>query len=303
MAERHIAGGWKGPITLQSAATTNGNGTALGTGTSQPIDLQSYNAILCDVTVTGGTVTINWEAALSPADTYTAVLGTNLATGAKSTTATATGQYLVLTYGLGAFRARLSSISGATVTVKSQPTNALAIDPTIVPGTAATNLGKAEDAAHTSGDVGVMALGVRAATPTDRSAGPTDGDYEPFGLDANGGLWISQATLIAGEDLTNNRLMTMPKYSYSAVAVADVQVKAGAGILHSVTISCNDAAPTAGSLIIFDSLTEAGTQVFNHTFTTTPFVPLTIILDYSMATGIYLGFTTTGDVNVSCAYL
>lgn len=30
----------------------------------------------------------------------------------------------------------------------------------VVPGTAATNLGKAEDGAHTTGDVGVMVLGV-----------------------------------------------------------------------------------------------------------------------------------------------
>jgi hypothetical protein len=34
----------------------------------------------------------------------------------------------------------------------------------VVPGTAATSLGKAEDAAHTSGDVGVMALTVRQDT-------------------------------------------------------------------------------------------------------------------------------------------
>lgn len=31
----------------------------------------------------------------------------------------------------------------------------------IIPGTGATNLGKAEDAAHTSGDTGVPAWGVR----------------------------------------------------------------------------------------------------------------------------------------------
>lgn len=122
-------------------------------------------------------------------------------------------------------------------------------------------------------------------------------------LDANGNTMVTLGSLIAGEDLTLNRLMTMPKYSYSAVAAADVQVKGSAGILHSVTFSCNDAAPTAGSIIIYDSLTESGTQVFNHTFTTTPFLPFTVILDYAMTTGIYIGFTTTADVNVSCAYL
>lgn len=61
----------------------------------------------------------------------------------------------------------------------------------VVPGTSATSLGKAEDAAHSSGDTGVMALGVRAASPTDRSAGPTDGDYEPFAVNEVGAVWTS----------------------------------------------------------------------------------------------------------------
>ena len=125
----------------------------------------------------------------------------------------------------------------------------------------------------------------------------------PSSVDDNENTLVTQGTLIAGEDLTNNRLMVRPTYSYSAVAVADVQIKASAGYLHTVTISCNDAAPTAGSVIIYDNTAESGTVVFNHTFTTTPFVPFSVILDYTMATGIYIGFTTTNDVNVSCAYL
>ncbi len=60
----------------------------------------------------------------------------------------------------------------------------------VIPGTGATNLGKAEDAAHTTGDVGVMMLGVRNATATDLSAGNTDGDYEPLQVDANGCLHV-----------------------------------------------------------------------------------------------------------------
>ncbi|MFD4554413.1 hypothetical protein ACFWP5_08795 [Streptomyces sp. NPDC058469] len=61
----------------------------------------------------------------------------------------------------------------------------------LTPGTAATNLGKAEDAAHTSGDVGTMALAVRESTPTDLSAGNTDGDYEPLQVGRDGGLWVA----------------------------------------------------------------------------------------------------------------
>jgi ABC-type phosphate/phosphonate transport system substrate-binding protein len=92
-------------------------------------------------------------------------------------------------------------------------------------------------------------------------------------------------------------------YERSAVLTTDTQVKASGGLLHSLTFACNDAAPTAGSIIVYDSLSEAGTQVFNHTFTTTPFLPFTLVLDYVMETGIYVGFTTTNDVNVVVAYL
>jgi len=58
----------------------------------------------------------------------------------------------------------------------------------IVPGAAATNLGKAEDAAHSSGDVGVMALGVRKDTPVATAAAD---DYTPLQTDAAGRLWVN----------------------------------------------------------------------------------------------------------------
>jgi len=158
----------------------------------------------------------------------------------------------------------------------------------------------ADGATHTPNTTtGTPTQGVYEATPTTIA----DNDLGTIAIDANRNVKVNPATLLAGEDLTNNRLMTRPTYSYSAVAVADVQVKGSAGYLHTITISCNDAAPTAGSIIVYDSLSETGTQVFNHTFTTTPFVPFSVVLDYTMATGIYVGFTTTADVNVSCAYL
>lgn len=58
----------------------------------------------------------------------------------------------------------------------------------VVPGTGASNLGKAEDAIHASADVGVMALAVRTDTPANRSG--ADGDYEPLQVSA-GRLWTS----------------------------------------------------------------------------------------------------------------
>ena len=103
---------------------------------------------------------------------------------------------------------------------------------------------------------------------------------------------------LAGEDIANDIMKVEERYTPRLVT-ADTQIKAGAGFLHALTFSCNDAAPTAGSIIVYDSLTETGTQIFNHTFTTTPFVPFTVIIDGSFGTGLYVGFTTTNDVNVT----
>ena len=61
---------------------------------------------------------------------------------------------------------------------------------TVIPGTAATNLGKAEDAAHTTGDTGVVVFGVRQDTQSDFGA---DGDYTPLSIDDAGNLRITGA--------------------------------------------------------------------------------------------------------------
>lgn len=59
----------------------------------------------------------------------------------------------------------------------------------IVPGTAATNLGKAEDAAHSSGDTGVMALAVRNDVLATLAG--ADGDYAPLQVDPDGALYVT----------------------------------------------------------------------------------------------------------------
>ena len=69
----------------------------------------------------------------------------------------------------------------------------------VVPGTGATNLGKAEDAAHSSGDVGVMSLAVRNDDVA--ALGGADGDYAPLQVNAAGSLYTTDATGEAGSIL------------------------------------------------------------------------------------------------------
>lgn len=75
-----------------------------------------------------------------------------------------------------ALRVTSIDVAGSTVSVTS-----------VTPGTGATNLGKAEDDPHSSGDVGVLALAVQKATPVNLGA---DGDYGPLQVSA-GRLWVS----------------------------------------------------------------------------------------------------------------
>lgn len=59
----------------------------------------------------------------------------------------------------------------------------------VVPGTSATSLGKAEDAAHSSGDTGVAVWGVRNdSLSTTFTSG--NGDYSPFAVNSGGAVYV-----------------------------------------------------------------------------------------------------------------
>ena len=165
-------------------------------------------------------------------------------------------------------------ISG-TVTVSS-------ISTSVVPGTGATNLGKAEDAAHTTGDVGVMALGVRAAAPTERSAGPTDGDYEPIAVNEVGAVWTSN-TPSANGGLTIFRSIDLDE--------TEEEVKATAGTVYGLWFT-NTA--TATRWLKFYNLTAANTTVGTSTPVITIGLPGNTSDDISglFSTACGIGFST-----------
>ncbi len=116
---------------------------------------------------------------------------------------------------------------------------------------------------------------------------------------------VALATVIDVQSPTNSALLERfhgLMFTKSAVVTTDTQVKATPGFLHCIVVSENDAAPTAGTIIVYDNTAESGTQVFNWTLTTAVFMPFQICPDIVMTTGIYIGFTTTNDVNVSVSY-
>jgi len=80
--------------------------------------------------------------------------------------------------------------------IDGDATNGLDVDVTrVIPGTSATHLGKAEDAAHGSGDTGVMALAVRRDIAAVGSG--LDGEYSTLNVDATGRLWSHDPVAVA----------------------------------------------------------------------------------------------------------
>lgn len=85
------------------------------------------------------------------------------------------------------FGATTETVSGNQVLVPTR---------TMDPGTAAGSLGKAEDAAHSSGDVGVAVLARRKDSPAVSSG--ADGDYSTVDVSAEGGLWAALLATTTG---------------------------------------------------------------------------------------------------------
>lgn len=138
---------------------------------------------------------------------------------------------------------------------------------TIIPGTGATSLAKAEDAAHVSGDTGVMVLGVQQTT---QAALGANGDYEPPLMDGNGSLRVigggyttvisasktrpSDTNAYAAGDVINESTSAGTVYTFTGCA----RFTGGSGIISKVMI--DDSAYVATTL-------QAELWLFNATYT------------------------------------
>lgn len=151
-------------------------------GDYAPLRVNSTGAL--HVTGGGGGTQYQEDAAHTTGDTGTMALAVRKDTAAAL--AGSDGDYTpLITDANGALHVAVASGSvtaSGTISVDTITTS-------IVPGTSASHLGKAEDAAHASGDTGVMMLAVRKDTAA-ATAG-TDGDYQPPITDSSGRLWVN----------------------------------------------------------------------------------------------------------------
>lgn len=143
------------------------------------------------------------------------------------------GLLLAFVVGIG-LNVHATPIGGNSVTVTS-----------VTPGTAATRLGKAEDAAHASGDTGTMGLGVR--TDTMASLAGTTGDYAPVQFDSNGRLrTFEQVTAADG----------VSAFSVLSATATGTTTTTAATTLYSLSVS-NQAASADYWVKIYNKATAA----------------------------------------------
>lgn len=126
------------------------------------------------------------------------------------------------------------------------------------------------------------------------------------GLDVNANLKTNIATLISGEDQTNDRLKVYQPFSYSNITTNTTAVaKSGAGFLHTITLN-NPGKFTVADLVItvYDNTAASGTKIGTWTIpvvATAQVVP-PITIDVAFTTGLTIltsGPTVAADITVS----
>lgn len=121
--------------------------------------------------------------------------------------------------------------------------------------------------------------------------------------DPKGNKKVSLETLLAGEDTTNDVIKVEQRFLSSGTKTADAQIKASPGFVHTVTCYGTDNAAVAGTIILYDNTAESGTVLWSWTIGALDYhIPFTVHLDATAATGLYLGYTTTTDVNCTVSY-
>jgi hypothetical protein len=115
---------------------------------------------------------------------------------------------------------------------------------------------------------------------------------------------VQLATLLAGEDQTNNVIKTEQRFSV-CIDDADIVCNAAPGFVHNISCFGTDAAATAGRVRLTNTTAAGGaetTEVWGAEFAAAIQPPISAVLDIEMTTGITIDFTTTADVKCVVSY-
>jgi hypothetical protein len=126
-----------------------------------------------------------------------------------------------------------------------------------------------------------------------------DGEGSALATDANGNLKTTNATLQAGEDLTNDVQKVEQRFSYVNITTQTTTVvKSGAGFLHLITFG----KPLAlGVVAIYDNTAGSGALIGTITFPATLLTDVdSYTYDVTFATGLTIVTSgATQDITIS----
>lgn len=160
----------------------------------------------------------------------------------------------------------------------------------------------------TCGTDGTLKVGGGPGSATAASPTLVEGGAGYFSFDLGGNVRVTLGTCISGEstckgDSPDSYIMVRPVMLSSGQKTGDAQILAGPGYVSHMTCQGTDAAATAGTIILHDALTETGTAIFTFTVAALDYhAPIVFPVLANFATGIYLGYTTTADVNCTVFY-
>lgn len=283
------------PVQVSQAAAANLNATVVGTGT-----FVVQATLAAETTKVIGTVnqgTSPWVTS----NTTTSVVGNGAAATAQRVTLANDSTGIIAT--VGAVTAITNALPAGTNAIGKLSANGGVIigDVNVVsdiPGVAATSLGKAEDAAHTTGDTGVFALGVRndtLASTTNTTADYTQLSTDQAGIVITAGaprtLKANQVTTITsstGETTIATAVASTFLDLYgilitntSATAV-NVQIKDGTAGTTRLTIAI-PATETRGYMLPLDSAIKQSATNANWTATSSASVASLVITALTVA--------------------
>lgn len=167
-------------------------------------------------------------------------------------------------------------------------------------GTAAASLGKAEDAAHASGDVGVMSLAVYRSSFTNSVS--TAGDYATLIVDGDGRLAVNAQGAAAGS--------TWQACSGSITNTTQTDIKAAVASnrIYVTSIGCNNTATVASTLVFGDGASAIwqgaiGNSTLNGVAGYTMTFPVPLRTTANTAFTVTLGTTATATRCCAAGYI
>lgn len=128
-----------------------------------------------------------------------------------------------------------------------------------------------------------------------------EGKDVPCSIDSNGSIRLKDTSDRPGEDGPNDLRKVEQRFSPTGNILGDTLIKSSPGFLHGLTC-VSDATATAGTIILYDNSAESGTIIFSMTVNAVEYKPFTLLFDVVFNVGLYVGYTTTNDMNCTVAW-